>query len=291
MAYGTLSEGVGVDNYKEFEELIERTVSFFKTFDINKPIRIIAHLDCDGLASCSILTKLLLLEKRKFVISVVHNLKDSFLKELASEYYENYIFLDLGSSQIIQIEKYLQRKKIIIIDHCHIKENHVKENFQSERIVHLNPFLCGIEGHKEISCSGVSYLLSAKINNQITLVQAYLPGLPLNPETFDGVISNSLLHHLPNPNVFWEEIKHLGKNGTAVFIMDLLRPASKETARAIVEQYASNEHPALKEDFYNSLLAAFTLDEIKAQLKEVNLINLNVEIISDRHWVGTGHLV
>ena len=72
--------------------------------------------------------------------------------------------------------------------------------------------------------------------------------------------------------------------------MDLLRPASPKKAKEIVEQYSGNEHPVLKEDFYNSLLAAFTLDEIKEQLKKANLTNLNAEVISDRHWLVSGTL-
>ena len=121
-------------------------------------------------------------------------------------------------------------------------------------------------------------------------MQAYLPGLPFKSKIFDGIISNSLLHHLPNPNVLWEEIKHFGKSGSAVFIMDLLRPDLPQKAKELVEQYSGNEPPILKEDFYNSLLAAFTLDEIKEQLKNANLTNLNAEIISDRHWLVSGIL-
>lgn len=86
----------------------------------------------------------------------------------------------------------------------------------------------------------------AKLNSKISLLEAYLPGLPLQTHSFDAIISNSLLHHLPNPIVIWEEIKKLGKSSAAIFIIDLLRPGSPEKAKEIVETYSSNEHLVLK---------------------------------------------
>ena len=153
-----------------------------------------------------------------------------------------------------------------------------------------NVHITAIDASKKMIASAKASVTKARLNNHITLVRAYLPGLPFKSKTFDAIISNSILHHLPNPLALWEEIKLLGKNEAAIFITDLVRPNSKEKAREMVECYTANEHPVLKEDFYNSLLAAFTLDEVKAQLIKANLPNLNAEIISDRHWLVSGIL-
>jgi ubiquinone/menaquinone biosynthesis C-methylase UbiE len=107
-------------------------------------------------------------------------------------------------------------------------------------------------------------------------------------ESGDAALSNSLLHHLPNPLQFWYRLKQLVKPGSAVLIMDLLRPESAEAAQAIVEQYAANEQPILKRDFYHSLLAAYTEDEVAAQLAEMNLSRLLIDVPDDRHWVVGG---
>jgi hypothetical protein len=64
--------------------------------------------------------------------------------------------------------------------------------------------------------------------------------------------------------------------------MDLLRPASSAQARRLVDQYAAGEAEILRRDFHNSLLAAFTVDEIRAQLDEADL-PFSVEVVSDRH--------
>lgn len=104
----------------------------------------------------------------------------------------------------------------------------------------------------------------------------------------DAVISNSLLHHLPNPLQFWQKLRQLVKPGAPVLVMDLLRPESQEAAQAIVDQYAANEPDILRRDFYNSLLAAFTEDEIGSQLARMNLTRLLIDIPDDRHWVVGG---
>jgi SAM-dependent methyltransferase len=104
----------------------------------------------------------------------------------------------------------------------------------------------------------------------------------------DAAISNSLLHHLPNPLQFWQKLRQLVKPGAPVLVMDLLRPDSPEVAQAIVDQYAANEPDILRRDFYNSLLAAFTEDEIGSQLARMNLTRLLIDIPDDRHWVVGG---
>ena len=62
-----------------------------------------------------------------------------------------------------------------------------------------------------------------------------------------------------------------GGPGTAVYVMDLFRPATQDDARAIVESVSANEPEVLKRDFYNSLLAAFTPDEVRDQLRQAGL--------------------
>jgi 2-polyprenyl-3-methyl-5-hydroxy-6-metoxy-1,4-benzoquinol methylase len=105
---------------------------------------------------------------------------------------------------------------------------------------------------------------------------------------FDAVLSNSLLHHLPNPLQFWHKLRQLVKPGAPVLIMDLLRPDSAEEAQAIVERYAAGAPAVLQRDFFNSLMAAFTEDEVTTQLARLNLTRLLIDVIDDRHWVVGG---
>ena len=104
----------------------------------------------------------------------------------------------------------------------------------------------------------------------------------------DAAISNSLLHHVPNPLQFWHKLRLAVKPGSPVLVMDLLRPDSPEEAQAIVDRYASGAPDILRRDFYNSLLAAFTEDEIASQLARMNLTRLLIDVPDDRHWVVGG---
>jgi cyclopropane fatty-acyl-phospholipid synthase-like methyltransferase len=104
----------------------------------------------------------------------------------------------------------------------------------------------------------------------------------------DAAISNSLLHHVPNPLQFWHKLRLAVKPGSPVLVMDLLRPDSPQEAQAIVDRYASDAPDILRRDFYNSLLAAFTEDEIGAQLAQMNLTRLIIDVPDDRHWVAGG---
>jgi trans-aconitate methyltransferase len=95
-------------------------------------------------------------------------------------------------------------------------------------------------------------------------------------DSADVVISTNTLHHQHDPDKFWKIACKLGSN---ILVTDMLRPESESQARLIVEQYAGNDSESFKQDFYNSLLAAFTEEEIKQQVSDYNL---SVEIVVGR---------
>ena len=101
--------------------------------------------------------------------------------------------------------------------------------------------------------------------------------------SFDVVFSNSLLHHMPDPLPLWREIARMAAPNAVIFLRDLIRPATEGAARRIVEQYATGESELLKEEFHRSLLAAFTADEIREQLRATGLEYLSLQPSSDRH--------
>lgn len=127
--------------------------------------------------------------------------------------------------------------------------------------------------------------LQLRINFHLGRLPVYKPPLA----TYQVVFSNSLLHHLPDPDMLWSTVKACTGSGSHVFIMDLLRPSSEAAAAEMVKLYAAEEAEILQHDFYHSLLAAFTMDEIQRQLQEA-LLPFAVEQISDRHVFISGYL-
>ena len=122
----------------------------------------------------------------------------------------------------------------------------------------------------------------AELQTRLHFIHGKLPDTVLPDSHYDIIFSNSLLHHLPDPLVLWQVIKQYATSGTRIAVMDLLRPRRPYMAKTLVEMYAANEPKILQQDFYNSLLAAFTLDEIDGQLAEAGLA-LTAKRISDRH--------
>ncbi len=117
-----------------------------------------------------------------------------------------------------------------------------------------------------------------------------LPDVNLPQPSYRILISNSLLHHLPNPQILWSTVKRWAAPNAMIFIMDLMRPQSEAMARDFVARYVKDEPEILQRDFYNSLLAAFTVDTIKIQLSFAGLECLSVEAVSDRHLIVWGRM-
>ncbi|QIK37762.1 class I SAM-dependent methyltransferase [Caldichromatium japonicum] len=122
------------------------------------------------------------------------------------------------------------------------------------------------------------------------LIQDCIPSERLPRAHYDLVLSNSLLHHLPDPQVLWETVRSAAKPGAPVLIMDLMRSASPGWVETLVETYAGSEPEVLKRDFRNSLYAAFEPAEVSAQLQTAGLECLEVAVVSDRHLAVMGYL-
>ena len=125
-----------------------------------------------------------------------------------------------------------------------------------------------------------------KLSCRITLHCQCLP-FAGNDGSFQAILSNSLLYLLHIPQVLWQAIRHCTAPGSSILIMDLFRPDSKKSARYIVDTYAGKEPKILQADFYNSLLAAFRVDEVRSQLQQAGL-DLHCEEVSNRHLAVWG---
>jgi len=133
-------------------------------------------------------------------------------------------------------------------------------------------------------------LAESEAASRLMLVQSTIQDLEPPPFPFNAVVSNSLLHQLQDGGDLWRTLRRTCAAGTAVYIQDLRRPESEERAGELVAQYASGEPEQLRTDFYNSLLAAFTPDEVRAQLAAAELDGLEIEEPTDRHLLIVGRL-
>lgn len=134
-----------------------------------------------------------------------------------------------------------------------------------------------------------SRVQEAGLDDRIRVLRADAKNLSQLRRRFSAVFSNSLLHHLHDPAPFWREVKRLTRPGGSVMIQDLRRPPNRARARELTRRHTAGDSPLLKQLFYQSLLAAFTPEEVRIQLNEAKL-DLRVRITSDRHLVVSGRL-
>src|SRR5690349_6368592 len=57
----------------------------------------------------------------------------------------------------------------------------------------------------------------AHLSARVELHLGRLPGLSLPERHFDAVLSKDMLHHLPDPQALWSEVRRLGRPGAAVY--------------------------------------------------------------------------
>ncbi len=145
----------------------------------------------------------------------------------------------------------------------------------------------GVDGAPAMLQQGRLTVEAAGLADRITLLEGHLPGASLPLPQYDAVISNSLLHHLAEPQVLWDSIRRHARPQAPVFVMDLRRPDSVEAAIQLVKTYAGDEPVILREDFHRSLLAAYTVEEVAAQLQAAGLA-LAIRVVSDRHFIVHG---
>ncbi|ABR55593.1 phosphoesterase RecJ domain protein [Methanococcus vannielii SB] len=118
-------------------------------------IRIITHHDTDGLTAGFIILKTLYRLNKTFQMTILEQLTKENLEKLSLENKDNlYIFCDMGSGQSDIIENL--GFDAIILDH------HPPTNFEAKfgKILQLNAHIIGSNGSKEISASGICYLVA-----------------------------------------------------------------------------------------------------------------------------------
>ena len=104
---------------------------------------------------------------------------------------------------------------------------------------------------------------------------------------FEGVISNTIIHHIPDPLPALETMARLVAPGGTLMVRDLARPESLEEIARLSSTYAAGETPSARALFEASLNAALTLEEIRALIGDLGFAAGDVTMTSDRHWTWT----
>jgi ubiquinone/menaquinone biosynthesis C-methylase UbiE len=124
----------------------------------------------------------------------------------------------------------------------------------------------------------------AGLSDRIEILRADVKSTGLASSSFDMVISNSLVHHIPEPELFFAEMKRLARPGAAFFIKDLHRPATETEHQHLVDTYAKGCTAYQRQTFADSLRAGLVVSEVQAICARLDLPGLDICRSSDRHW-------
>ena len=122
------------------------------------------------------------------------------------------------------------------------------------------------------------------MTERITLAQVDAKQMGFENGQFNVVMSNSIIHHIPEPNDCLKEMVRVTDAGGILFVRDLMRPDDQETLEGLVQAYAGEETEYSRKLFRDSLHAALSLDEIRSLVSDHGFDPSTVEATSDRHW-------
>jgi SAM-dependent methyltransferase len=146
----------------------------------------------------------------------------------------------------------------------------------------------GVDGAPAMLALAQQRVDDERLTARVTFEQMLLPSDDLLGRRYGALVSNSLLHHLDDPGVLWQAAAACVPPGGPIAVMDLVRPATLADVDRLVGAYAAGDPDVLREDFRNSLRAAYRPDEVRAQLVAAGLPDLTVTQVTDRHMLVTG---
>jgi ubiquinone/menaquinone biosynthesis C-methylase UbiE len=124
----------------------------------------------------------------------------------------------------------------------------------------------------------------AEQTDRIRLDRIDAKGLPYDDGCFPVVISNSIVHHIPEPRAALAEAVRVAAPGGLLFFRDLMRPADDGEVARLVALYAGGENDHARQMFADSLRAALTVNEVRGLVGALGFPPETVTATSDRHW-------
>ncbi|MEM8677847.1 MAG: class I SAM-dependent methyltransferase [Planctomycetota bacterium] len=128
------------------------------------------------------------------------------------------------------------------------------------------------------------HIEAASLSDRIRLDRVDAKSLPWPDSSFDGVCSNSIVHHLPDPEPALREAVRVVRPGGFIFVRDLVRPQAMVELEALVARYMHQESDEGQRLFRESLRAALNLEEIRQLVERIGFSADSVYASSDRHW-------
>ncbi|NEP41854.1 MAG: class I SAM-dependent methyltransferase [Okeania sp. SIO2G4] len=146
--------------------------------------------------------------------------------------------------------------------------------------------IIGIDLSKNMLTIGERNIEKAQLQSQVKLELVDAKKIPYSEHSFEMVISNSIVHHLSEPLLLFQEVKRVLQPQGGIFIRDLLRPETPELKEELVDKYARDCNQHQQKLFRDSLQAALTIVEVEKIVKDAGIKEVKIYQSSDRHWTA-----
>ncbi len=205
------------------------------------------------------------------------------------EAYSNADFSKSDSFVVFGLQEYLKKSGKTLNKNDLILDVGCGPGNIASRIAEIWPFVkvVGIDGSNQMLIQARKKLdnkFSKNLSYELVEINAIATGKKKFPLKAEVLVSNSALHHFHNPSNFWNALKKLAKKECVHFHRDLIRPPSLEKTFEIKEKYLSSSPNILKRDFFASLKASFTVDEVHQQLVKAGLSKLKVYQVDELYF-------
>jgi ubiquinone/menaquinone biosynthesis C-methylase UbiE len=144
--------------------------------------------------------------------------------------------------------------------------------------------ITGVDLAQSMLILGQRNVEEANLAQRIRLERVDSKRMPYPDLEYDMVISNSLVHHLPDPLSFFGEVKRLIRPDGAILIRDLIRPESDRIVDELVAKFGGDYDTQQQQLFRDSLKAALTLDEVQDLCDRVGFKQVSISQTSELHW-------
>lgn len=135
--------------------LVERARRGVDLVDKVSRVRTLCHYDPDGTTSSAILARALMRRGKRVHATMAHALDATTAERVAKEPNELLIVSDMGSGQLDLLES--MPFPVIVLDHH-------KPLRDTEKLVHVNPHLYGVDGARDMCGASTSWLFSLALD-------------------------------------------------------------------------------------------------------------------------------
>lgn len=137
----------------------------------------------------------------------------------------------------------------------------------------------------------------AMATDRVQLDHADAERLPYEDQRFSAIISNAMLHALPEPLMALKESLRVTAPGGLLFFRDFCRPQDTAALEQRVQIWAGHLPQTQQQRLGECLCAALTVDEMRRMVQELGFPDESVTSTNDRFWTwiarkprsGSGH--